>query len=278
MVRHPDTDVVRDAIRASSPPSALSWWRRCERHHDLPGYPVEMAFFTRALARVGATVIGVGDQPPDALPPAAREGLAHYERVSPERRGAVLRALSGLAAYARFDLVECLWEPYMLLAAHLREAFGLPGMTVDQTVPFRDKERMKQQIDAAGIRTPRHVSTTTVSGVWEAAEWIGFPLIVKPIAGGSADTYRVGSVAELNDVLPLLRHVLESASRSSSTARSSRTTPCAPPGRSCSSTCCGTGHVRCRCGCTSGSARAASAARPVGARPASRSPDGSRRA
>ena len=40
--------------------------------------------------------------------------------------------------------------------------------------------------------------------------WIGFPLIVKPIAGaGSADTYRVGSVAELNDVLPLLRHVPE---------------------------------------------------------------------
>ena len=39
---------------------------------------------------------------------------------------------------------------------------------------------------------PRGVSTTTVSGVWEAAEWIGFPLIVKPIHAGSADTYRVG--------------------------------------------------------------------------------------
>ena len=83
-------------------------------------------------------------------------------------------------------------------------------MTVEQTVPFRDKERMKQQIDAAGIRTPRHASTTTVSGVWEAAEWIGFPIIVKPIAGaGSADTYRVGSAAELNDVLPMLRHIPE---------------------------------------------------------------------
>ena len=27
-------------------------------------------------------------------------------------------------------------------------------MTVEQTVPFRDKERMKQVLDAAGIRTP----------------------------------------------------------------------------------------------------------------------------
>ena len=83
-------------------------------------------------------------------------------------------------------------------------------MTVEQTVPFRDKERMKQVLDAAGIRTPWHVSATTVAEVWEAAERIGYPLIVKPIAGaGSADTYRVDSAGELGDVLPMLRHVAE---------------------------------------------------------------------
>ena len=48
----------------------------------------------------------------------------------------------------------------MILAARIREAFGLPGMTVEQTVPFRDKERMKRVLDAAGIRTPWHVSAT----------------------------------------------------------------------------------------------------------------------
>jgi ATP-grasp domain len=175
-----------------------------------PGYPAEMAFFTRALAAVGARVIGVGDQPPHALPSAAREALAHYEHVSLADDGAVLTALHGLARHARIDQVECLWEPYMILAARIRETFGLPGMTVEQTVPFRDKERMKQVLDAAGIRTPWHVSTTTVAGVWDAADQIGFPLIVKPVAGaGSADTYRVDSVEELNDVLPLLRHVQE---------------------------------------------------------------------
>ena len=82
----------------------------------------------------------------------------------------------------------------MILAARIRESFGVPGMTVEQTVPFRDKERMKQAIDAAGIRTPWHVSATTVADVWEAAEQVGYPLIVKPIDGaGSADTYRVDS-------------------------------------------------------------------------------------
>jgi hypothetical protein len=175
-----------------------------------PGYPAEMAYFTRGLAAVGASVIGVGDQPPSALPAAARESLAHYEHVSLSDEAAVLAALYGLAQHARIDQVECLWEPYMILAAGIREAFGLPGLTVAQTVPFRDKERMKQAIDAAGIRTPRHVSATTVAGVWEAAERIGYPLIVKPIAGaGSADTYRVDSASELAEVLPFLRHIPE---------------------------------------------------------------------
>jgi ATP-grasp domain len=175
-----------------------------------PGYPAEMALFTRALAAVGARVIGVGDQPPHALPSVAREALAHYEYVSLSDEGAVLSALHGLGRHARIDQAECLWEPYMILAARIRETFGLPGMTVEQTVPFRDKEQMKRVLDAAGIRTPWHVSTTTVAGVWEAAERIGFPLIVKPVAGaGSADTYRVDSAHELNDVLPSLRQVPE---------------------------------------------------------------------
>jgi hypothetical protein len=175
-----------------------------------PGYPAEMAYFTRGLAAVGARVIGVGDQPAHMLPSAAREALAHYEHVNLSDDGAVLSALQGLARHARIDQVECMWEPYMILAARIRESFGLPGMTVEQTVPFRDKEQMKRVLDSHGIRTPWHVSTTTAAGVWEAAERIGFPLIVKPIAGaGSADTYRVDSVQELGDVLPLLRHVPE---------------------------------------------------------------------
>jgi formate-dependent phosphoribosylglycinamide formyltransferase (GAR transformylase) len=159
---------------------------------------------------VGATVIGLGDQPPSALPDAARHALAHYEHVTLTDEGAVLGALHGLAQHASIDQVECLWEPYMILAARIRESFGVPGMTVEQTMPFRDKERMKQAIDAAGIRTPWHVSATTVTGVWEAAERVGYPLIVKPIDGaGSADTYRVDSGQELGEVLPLLRHLPE---------------------------------------------------------------------
>ncbi|NNF06760.1 MAG: ATP-grasp domain-containing protein, partial [Candidatus Eisenbacteria bacterium] len=108
----------------------------------------------------------------------------------------------------RIDQVECVWEPGMILAARIREALGLPGMTVEETVPFRDKEDMKRVLDEAGIRTPRHARANSVEEIQKAAEEIGFPLIIKPIAGaGSADTHRVNSKEELEKILPLVSHV-----------------------------------------------------------------------
>jgi biotin carboxylase len=174
-----------------------------------PGYPREMAFFTRGLAATGSTVIGIGDQSTSNLPDVARDALTHYIHVdSLADEAAVLGEVAALAQQVRIERVECLWEPYMILAARLREALGLPGLTVEQTVPFRDKERMKQLLDADGLRTPWHVDATTVADVWAAAERIGYPLIIKPIAGaGSADTYRVDSATDLDTVLPMLRHV-----------------------------------------------------------------------
>ncbi len=174
-----------------------------------PGFPAEMAMFTRGLASVGATAIGLGDQPTHALPEMARQALAHYQPVaSLADDEAVVATVRELAQHVRIDRVECLWEPYVLLAARLREELGLPGLTVAQTLPFRDKELMKQLLDDAGLRTPWHESTESADGVWAAAERIGFPLIVKPIAGaGSADTYRVDSPAALAEVMPALRHV-----------------------------------------------------------------------
>ena len=174
-----------------------------------PGYPAEMVFFTRGLARSGATVIGVGDQPQTALNPIALDALTHYVHAeSLADEAAVTARLIEIAKHVHIDRVECLWEPYMILAARLREVLGLPGLSVEQTLPFRDKELMKLTVDRAGLRTPRHESSTTVAGVWAAAERTGFPLIVKPIAGaGSADTYRVDSTEDLNAILPMLHHV-----------------------------------------------------------------------
>ena len=176
-----------------------------------PGFPVEQPFFTRGLARQGHHVIGLGDQPQHELPDVAKQALAAYLHVNSftdERT--VLATVADAAAKANIDRIECTWEPYMVLAAKLREMLGLPGMTVEQTVPFRDKEVMKRVLDQNNIRTPKHISTTQSDGVREAAAKIGFPVCVKPIAGaGSADTYRVDHAEQLESILPRLGHVAE---------------------------------------------------------------------
>jgi len=174
-----------------------------------PGYPADMPEFTRGLAEAGARVFGVGDSPLDGLPPLVRHCLSDYIPVhSLWDEDSVIAALCERLRGHRLDRIECLWEPGILLAARLRETFGIPGLDVTQALRFRDKEQMKQALDAAGIRTPRHFAAQSVAAVWDAAERIGFPIILKPIDGaGSADTYRVRDADELRAVLPRLRHV-----------------------------------------------------------------------
>ncbi len=175
-----------------------------------PGYPVEQPFFTRGLASLGHSVIGLGDQAEHDLSPVAKHALAAYFRVNLGNENETLAKVAEIASKVRIDRVECTWEPYVILAARIREMLRLPGMNVQQVLPFRDKELMKRALDRAGIRTPKHASTTTKDGVRQAASQIGFPICVKPIAGaGSADTYRVDDAKQLEDVLNRLGHISE---------------------------------------------------------------------
>jgi len=176
-----------------------------------PGFPAEMPLFVRGLAQVGAKVFGVGDQPASALPPEAREALTDYLQVQgfgdePRVVEEVRRWLRGRS----IDRVECLWERLMYLAARLREAFSVPGMSRAQTAIFRDKEAMKQAVEKAGLRVPRHGRARSTQEAWAAVERCGFPAIVKPIDGaGSKDTYRCNDEQEFEAALAKVRHIEE---------------------------------------------------------------------
>lgn len=174
-----------------------------------PGYPADMPEFTRGLAECGARVVGIGDQGTAALPGRVRQALARYVQVrSLWDTRAVIAELHRQLRGVSLDRIECLWEPGIMLAAELREHFGVPGLDTEQANRFRDKEAMKVALDRAGIRTPRHIAVNSVAGCWDAVEQIGFPVILKPIAGaGSADTYRVESRDDLRAILGRLQHV-----------------------------------------------------------------------
>lgn len=178
-----------------------------------PSYPNEMSKFARGLAEVGVAVYGVGDTPRHELPAHVKPYLFDYlqvPRVMDE--GDVMNRVSDWLRGKTIDRVLTNWEPLVMLAARLRERWGVPGMSVDTVRGFRDKELMKERLRKAGLRVPRSRRIHTAQQAREAAEEIGYPLILKPIAGaGSADTYKVTNASELERAVAMLRGVPEAS-------------------------------------------------------------------
>jgi biotin carboxylase len=178
-----------------------------------PSYPPEMQQYTRGLAEVGASVYGVGDQAVSALPAHLKRHLHDYLQVPRLLDDDdVVERVHGWMRGREVDRVLANWEVMVVSAARLRERFGVPGMSVDTVNGFRDKQLMKERVAAAGLRVPQSVRIRTSKEARAAAERLGYPLVLKPISGaGSADTYRVNSNDELEDVLRRMPHVAEAS-------------------------------------------------------------------
>ena len=178
-----------------------------------PAYPPEMQQYTRGLAEVGANVYGIGDSHRGSLPATLKPHLVDYLQVPRimDEPDVIARASEWLRGKS-IDRVLTNWEPLVLLAARLRERWDVPGMSVDAVNGFRDKQLMKERVARAGLRVPLAMRVRTTTETWAAAERIGYPLILKPIAGaGSADTYRVNDERELKSVLERMGHVAEAS-------------------------------------------------------------------
>jgi biotin carboxylase len=167
-----------------------------------------MRQFTRGLAEVGAEVLGVGD---GSLDPELRRYVSDYLEVpSIMDEEDVIARVHGWLRGRSIDRVLANWEPLVVVAARLRERFGMPGMSVDAVRGFRDKQLMKDRVAGAGLRVPRAQRVRSIADVWRAVEATGFPAIIKPISGaGSADTYKVASREDMERVLPHMQHVAE---------------------------------------------------------------------
>ena len=176
-----------------------------------PAFPGEMQDFTRGLAEVGAEVVGVGEGPLAGQPAKVRSHLRGWIQIPRllDEEDAARRILAELGEW-RPDRVEALWEPTVLLAARLRDALGIGGMSRDTVLGFRDKELMKERLRAGGVRVPRSARVRSATEAREAAAEIGFPVVMKPIAGaGSADTWCCADLASLDAALEASGHVEE---------------------------------------------------------------------
>ena len=178
-----------------------------------PSYPPEMQQYTRGLAEVGASVFGVGDAPVSSLPRSLKAHLTDYLQVPRllDEDDVVARVHAWMRGRS-VDRVLANWEVMVMAAARLRERLGVPGMSVDAVRGFRDKQLMKERVAAAGLRVPRSARIRSATEAREAAARLGYPLVLKPIAGaGSADTFAVSSDRELEAALAHTQHVGEAS-------------------------------------------------------------------
>jgi formate-dependent phosphoribosylglycinamide formyltransferase (GAR transformylase) len=162
--------------------------------------------FLRGLVQVGARVSAIGTAAPDRLSPAARAPLAAYRPVTNPFDPEALLAAAREMAPPPFDRVETIDEPLVEPAALLRERLGIPGLSVETARLCRDKVRMKAFLRERGVACAESAAVRGTADAHAFAERVGFPLIVKPVAGfGSLSTWRVGDRAELDSALGRLK-------------------------------------------------------------------------
>lgn len=90
--------------------------------------------------------------------------------------------------------------------AVVREWVGIPGMSVEATKNFRDKQRMKDMLRAAGIPCAKSRRVCGEGDAWDFANEIGLPVVIKPVEGtASAVTFRVDTPDQMRYAMAELR-------------------------------------------------------------------------
>lgn len=165
----------------------------------------DVYLFLDRLARLEGVQVGLISTLEDhQLPPAVVASLSGYWRVSnlldPEE---LVWAASGLSQ--RFGPIYRMITEYELIqmsVAQAREELDLPGMSPGTLLNFRDKGVMKTRLAEAGVPCAQH---RTVESPWEARDFaaqVGYPLIVKPVAGvGAREIHQCNNQEDFEEVL-----------------------------------------------------------------------------
>ncbi len=168
-----------------------------------PFFPPTQRHFVRALAEVGATVIGVGEYPGDSMDDELRGWMAHYHHVGTVIDvGLMTDTVRWIQDKVWVDRLETTIEAHTLATAQVRENCTIPGTSVRTAWLCRDKPSMKEALRAAGVPTAASTAADSAEEVHAFAGTVGYPLILKPRSGaGASDTVRVDDDAELASAL-----------------------------------------------------------------------------
>ncbi|WP_246672636.1 SDR family oxidoreductase [Mesorhizobium sp. B2-3-11] len=120
-----------------------------------PHFPANGADFCDRLKKAGATVLGIGDAPFDALDSKLKAALSEYYRVADmEDYEPVFRAIGHfIHKWGRIDRFESLNEHWLELEANIRTDFNIYGTKLDFVKNLKRKSRMRAFFRKSGVET-----------------------------------------------------------------------------------------------------------------------------
>jgi biotin carboxylase len=165
-----------------------------------PHFPPNYQQFCIELRQLGATVLGIADEPYEHLSPELRGVLAEYYKVSNlHNYDELLRAIGYFThGYGKIDRLDSLNEYWLETEAALRTDFNIPGLKTIDMPRIKRKSQMKQTFIKAGIPVARGKVVATLKEAERLIKQIGYPVVAKPDIGvGAAKTYKIHNAEEL---------------------------------------------------------------------------------
>jgi len=169
--------------------------------------------FVRAVAALPGVRTGlVSQDPADRLPEDLRRRLDAHVRIDdgldPRQIAAATRRLAQQIGPAE-RLVGAL-EQLQVPLGEVRDELGIEGLGAEAARNFRDKARMKDVLQRAGVPCARHARVESSEAARAFVADVGLPIVLKPTAGaGAKGTYRITSPAELEEALRAARPAAE---------------------------------------------------------------------
>lgn len=164
--------------------------------------------FVKAFAMVQGIHFGlISQEPIERLAPELRGRIAAYRQVS---NGLDSGQIAGAAhsieqSLGKIDKLIGSMEQIQVQLAEVRAGLGISGMNVEVAGNFRDKAQMKKIFQENDVPCARFRRVHSHEDAWAFANEIGFPLVLKPLAGaGSQSTYQAADAESLAQALQLV--------------------------------------------------------------------------
>ena len=162
-----------------------------------PNFPLTYWRFCRELRNNGMRVLGIGDSPYGDLVKELRDSLDEYYKVSSlENYDEVFKAVAFFTfKYGKIDWLESNNEYWLMRDAQLRTEFNITtGPKSDDMAKIKFKSAMKEYYAKAGLPTARYHLVEGLDDALEFANYVGYPVVVKPDNGvGANNTYKLKS-------------------------------------------------------------------------------------